>query len=447
MDVFITIVIIVVLLGILIGLHELGHLIVAKAFNVYCLEYSIGFGPKLFSRRWRNGETAYSLRAIPFGGYVSMYGEGVELPDGMSVPPERALEGISRPRQAMIMGAGIMVNLFLSVLFAFIYSTCFPETSPYGSFSTGIGLNGNLVAPEEGAYGGYYLYADGDIDGAKLPEGALLYAPTGYSHIEEEGGTQIQRPYFLVDAASQIDGRDYVAMYRVESTAYANDFFSNLRFYEADPDFYPTAGELAIGLSAIPASLDSPYEFLGGEEIVLDLTFLTDGEEIDFATRTTKTFEGNFVDGSLVFDATISNASRNRWRSFPEAMSLFAQQYVQFFVMIGTGLSKLFTFDLAGLGSVVMMGSQVNVLTQTIGIGQAFFWYGSALSLNLAIFNLIPIPGLDGWQLLVTTVEGATKKKIPDKVKTIVSYVGLGFLIVLCLILIVKDILSVSGLI
>ena len=94
-----------------------------------------------------------------------------------------------------------------------------------------------------------------------------------------------------------------------------------------------------------------------------------------------------------------------------------------------------------------MMGSQVNVLTQSIGIGQAFFWYGSALSLNLAIFNLIPIPGLDGWQLLVTTYEGATKKKIPDKVKGIVSFIGLGLLVILAAGLIVKDILSVTGII
>ena len=74
MNIVITILIIIVLLGILVGFHELGHLMVAKAFNVYCLEYSIGFGPKIFSRRYKGGETFFSLRAIPFGGYVSEAG-------------------------------------------------------------------------------------------------------------------------------------------------------------------------------------------------------------------------------------------------------------------------------------------------------------------------------------------------------------------------------------
>ena len=64
-----------VFLSILIIIHELGHLAAAKAFNVYCLEYSIGMGPLLFKHKRKNGETQFSLRAIPFGGYMAMYGE------------------------------------------------------------------------------------------------------------------------------------------------------------------------------------------------------------------------------------------------------------------------------------------------------------------------------------------------------------------------------------
>ncbi len=445
MNIVITILIIVVLLGILVGLHELGHLLVAKAFNVYCLEYSIGFGPKIFSRRYKGGETFYSLRAIPFGGYVSMYGEGVELPDGVTLPKERSLEGISHPKQALVMGAGIMVNFFLSVLFCFIYATCFPSNVSYGVFSTGIGANGDLVA--EASLNAYYLYADGEIGGEELLDSEFLYAPIGYSHVDVEGGTSIERAYFLLDDEALVNGEPYVAMYRVASTAYANDVFSNLAFYEADPNFFPTAGEMAIGMEARPLSLSLPLALNEGDEIILHLRMVDEGAE-GLEIGEERTIAGSFRDGGLSFEGSaISNYIASRWRSFPEAMSLFCQQFVSFFEMIGLGLSKLFTFDLQALGSVVMMGSQVNVLTQSIGIGQAFFWYGSALSLNLAIFNLIPIPGLDGWQLLVTTYEGATKKKIPDKVKGIVSFIGLGLLLVLAVGLIVKDILSVTGII
>ena len=62
------------------------------------------------------------------------------------------------------------------------------------------------------------------------------------------------------------------------------------------------------------------------------------------------------------------------------------------------------------------------------------------ISVNLAVFNLLPFPGLDGWQLLVTFVEAATRKKIPDKVKNIVSLIGLGLLLLLMGALVVKDV-------
>mgnify|MGYP006373610609 FL=1 len=64
------------------------------------------------------------------------------------------------------------------------------------------------------------------------------------------------------------------------------------------------------------------------------------------------------------------------------------------------------------------------------------------ISVNLAIMNLLPFPGLDGWQILVTTVEGVTRKEIPQKVKGIMSTIGLILLIGLSIALIIKDIVA-----
>jgi regulator of sigma E protease len=77
-----------------------------------------------------------------------------------------------------------------------------------------------------------------------------------------------------------------------------------------------------------------------------------------------------------------------------------------------------------------------------MGVGRTFFVYGGFLSLNLAIFNLLPFPGLDGWQLFVTFVEGVFRKKIPEKVKNAVSFIGLALLMILSVFLIVKDTFS-----
>ncbi|NCA95204.1 MAG: peptidase M50, partial [Epsilonproteobacteria bacterium] len=93
-------------LGVLITIHELGHFMTAKLFKVYCIEFSIGFGPKFFKRKKKGGETTFSLGAIPLGGYVLMYGEGAELPDGVVIGEERSLEGVKKWKRAIILSAG-----------------------------------------------------------------------------------------------------------------------------------------------------------------------------------------------------------------------------------------------------------------------------------------------------------------------------------------------------
>ena len=62
------------------------------------------------------------------------------------------------------------------------------------------------------------------------------------------------------------------------------------------------------------------------------------------------------------------------------------------------------------------------------------------ISVNLAIFNLLPFPGLDGWQLLVTCIEGVSKKKVPSKFKIIATYIGYALLMLLAIVLLFKDI-------
>lgn len=99
--------------------HELGHLLVAKAFGVYCKEFSIGMGPKLYSKKFN--ETEYSIRAILVGGFVSMVGEQEDDPDinELNIPKQRTLKGIAKWKQMLVMFAGIFMNFITAFL---IYS-------------------------------------------------------------------------------------------------------------------------------------------------------------------------------------------------------------------------------------------------------------------------------------------------------------------------------------
>ena len=63
----------ILILSVIIIVHELGHLIAAKRFGVYCKEFSIGMGPVVYQKQV--GETAWSIRALPIGGFVAMAGE------------------------------------------------------------------------------------------------------------------------------------------------------------------------------------------------------------------------------------------------------------------------------------------------------------------------------------------------------------------------------------
>ena len=100
-------------LGILIVFHELGHFLVAKKSGVGVLTFSIGFGPKIFSKKV--GETEYAVSAFPLGGYVKMVGEDPDQ-EVQAVDSERSFSNQSLTKRFAIVAAGPVFNFILSVL-------------------------------------------------------------------------------------------------------------------------------------------------------------------------------------------------------------------------------------------------------------------------------------------------------------------------------------------
>lgn len=114
----------VVVLGIMIFFHELGHFLVAKYFNVKVLKFALGFGPKIAGKEI--GETEYSIRWIPLGGFVKMLGEDVE--EGEDAPrlspqdEKRAFNNQHALKRIAIVAAGPIFNLLLALfLFCGVY--------------------------------------------------------------------------------------------------------------------------------------------------------------------------------------------------------------------------------------------------------------------------------------------------------------------------------------
>ena len=112
----------IVFLSILIVVHELGHFAMCKAFKVYVFEFSIGMGPAIFKKKRKNGETQFSLRAIPFGGYVSMYDDEATIPEGLTIDPSRSMNATKKWKRAIIMVAGVTMNIVLAFSIYFVSS-------------------------------------------------------------------------------------------------------------------------------------------------------------------------------------------------------------------------------------------------------------------------------------------------------------------------------------
>jgi len=108
---------IIIVLGVLIFFHELGHFLCAKAFGVGVEKFSLGFGPKLVGKSI--GRTEYRISAIPLGGYVKMVGE---QPDEEIDPDDRPFSFTHKPvgRRMLIVAAGPLFNFFLAIVIFFM---------------------------------------------------------------------------------------------------------------------------------------------------------------------------------------------------------------------------------------------------------------------------------------------------------------------------------------
>ena len=122
-----TLIIFILILGIIIFIHELGHFLFAKKFGIYVYEFSLGFGPKIYSFKRKNDETEYMIKLIPIGGYVAMAGEE-DITDE-KVPENMKLYNKPIWQRFLVMAAGVINNFILGFLLLFIMGLIYGSTS------------------------------------------------------------------------------------------------------------------------------------------------------------------------------------------------------------------------------------------------------------------------------------------------------------------------------
>jgi regulator of sigma E protease len=97
--------------------------------------------------------------------------------------------------------------------------------------------------------------------------------------------------------------------------------------------------------------------------------------------------------------------------------------------------------NLDQVGGIVAIFSTTSSILNSLGLGSYIFIW-ALISVNLAVFNLLPFPGLDGWHLLIISIEGLFRKEVPTNIKNILSLIGFFILMTLMVLLIIKDVLA-----
>lgn len=355
MQTIINIIVFFLILGVIVLIHELGHFLTAKLFGVYCAEFSIGMGPKLFSKK--KGETEYQIRALPIGGYVAMAGEADQEDNEImkDVPYERTLKGIKTWKKCVIMLAGVFMNFVLAlVLLIGIYS--------FVEVQTNTSEIGSVVKNKGAALAGIEA---GDIIN-KITINNEEHIIASFSDIQE----------VLDNENLQLD-TDTVTM--------------------------------KVGLTRNKHYLEKEV-----------------------------TAKYNNETKSYVMGITAAT----RQLTFAEAIRQGINQFIEYALLIFTTLGKLIT-DMTH--TVSQLSGPVGIYTVTAQVTQTgsistLLSLTALLSTNIGMFNLLPIPGLDGSQVLFALIEKVIRREIPTRVKYALQMAGLILVFGLMIFVTVNDI-------
>lgn len=443
----IALVLFIIAFAALICIHEAGHLSMAKLFKVYCKEYSIGFGPAIISKKKEGHETTFSIRWVPLGGYVSMYGEeGMEEDDPAfkDIPAERSLEGVKKWKKAIIVSAGVILNAILALVLIGVSNFAFPVTQmtrnaivAENSLIAEAGIKENDVIQyylpdemikEDGIYAFTYDYTD---------EKKTIHADTFYivdPNVQFENGDRYVLTFMFAGDKKEPVFTEGANLYKAISKAdlaskeQSNKLFSSWASEEGSPEYYPLIEDGIYKLQE-ETKFNANLRFKSAEtqEIV--------EKTIGFSTKSS----GRKY---VLKDIGLSFHYKKFHLSGKEKLSNTFADFGSASSAVFRGLKVLFTGGIKNLsGFVGILDTSATIYTSYTFATYLYFW--GLISINLAIFNLLPFPGLDGWQLLVTAVEGISKKKLPNKFKTVMSLIGLALLFALMAVIVVLDIIRI----
>ncbi len=408
----------IVLVGLIVILHELGHFVVAKLFGVRVEAFSFGFGPRLFGFKY--GDTDYKVCLLPLGGFVKMAGEN---------PTEESADEIAgdpgaftaKPRwQRMLIGlAGPVVNFILALVLMFVYYALFNEVQSVTVKNTVVEwVTPGSAAAEAGIQTGDIVRSFGSINNP-------TWEPQVYEQIKLSPGQYVP---LVVDRG----GQTLTLSLHVPLAAKAKDF--DIGDTGMQPQYLPgpiQVAQVQPGMPAAQAGLRNGDQIaaVDGHAFHSVNTLLA---YMQWEKGKPLTLEVQRNGASLQLTATPAEMDDTWKLGFAYVpppmrdeplpfMAAWKQSFVFFrnnSMVVGEVLERLFTHQLS-----------VSQLMGPVGIAQVAgeaaemkdwmskFGLASEISLQLGILNLMPFPILDGGMILLLLIESVLRHDISLAIK------------------------------
>jgi regulator of sigma E protease len=450
-------------LGVVVLVHEFGHFIVAKWAGVYVKVFSIGFGKKILKRR--KGETVYAISVLPFGGYVKFAGETEnydemekkeaeekeppkppgptdEVPDS-EIPRERYFTEKPPLSRAAILFAGPFMNYLLAV-FVYIGVTWIQGSQVYPTTTIGAVEQGS-PADSVGLLAGDRILS---IDGMEVNNwGDVIY--TLYEDREKTRALGVDRAgrelTIGVRGREEADGQ-----YRIGISALVPAKIGRVK--RDKPAHRAGIREGAVIESINDTTITSWNEMQriinDNPEVSLFVRWTQDGEAFadSIVPEAIKSLKPGTMDEFIVVGAVgLSPWYVQRRESLPSSIVLGVNSANDMIVRIVGYLGLLFT----GRMGVETLGGPI-LITQMAGdvarwgfdyllVFLAFF------SVNLCIFNLIPLLPFDGGHLALLSYEVVARRPVNRRLRDIFAQAGFVLIILLMVFVILLDLNRCSG--
>lgn len=326
------IIIAIIIFGIIITVHEFGHFICAKLSGVKVLEFSIGMGPRLL--KFGKGETEYSLRLLPIGGYCSMEGEDDDSEDSRSFRHQSVWKRI------IVLFAGAFMNFILGFVLVVIM-TCMCTSVPTMEIK--------------------------GFSGVRNDDGSVEYYAESYESGLRHG-----------DIIKEMDGM------KILSTTDLNYMLGQSSVHDVEVD-------------------------RGGERILL--------EDVKFGDK----YNGGIVDFGLVYEN----------KNLVSVISYSAKDSLSLGRLVWISLRDLVTGkysaeDISGpVGVVSTINDTAKQGENAKDTAIMLLYLTSLITINIGIFNLLPIPGLDGGRLLFCLIEVVRRKPVKAEHEAYVHLAGM----------------------